>query len=442
MTSELLDIVENATVASSCGVLLTLLLRKPLRRFFGPSLAYFLWLLVPTSLLVLLLPAPSAGVMAALPVPLSMPSLTGQVAWVSMSSGPNWATWLLCTWEIGALLFYARLARQQRRFIASLGLPAGSDGGVLRATFPTGSPVVVGLVRPTIVVPSDFDTRYASEEQALILAHEWMHVRRGDLVMNALWALARCIFWFNPLIHAAARLSRFDQELACDAAVMRNHPNSRKPYASAMLRTQLADDALPLGCYWPSNHPLKERIMLLKQPPARGLRRAIGQILIGSSVCMVAYATWAVQSDAASGGDGARVNFADSEIRISSDSVQKSGNTVRYTGNVVLEIVGRETVRFRSDKASELRDGEHRNGDMVVMSRDGDRVTIDDKPRGDAPVNDRASNGALLEGNVQIQVDGRIFTTERAVWSASAGAIKMDSVEVPRTTPSDAIPVR
>lgn len=253
-----------------------------------------------------------------------MPALVGHVALVSMPSGLDWTTWLLCIWGVGALLFCLRLARQQRQFIASLGLPAGSDGGVLRATFPTGSPVVVGVVRPTIVVPSDFDTRYASEEQALILAHEWMHVRRGDLVMNALWALARCIFWFNPLIHAAARLSRFDQELACDAAVMRNHPNSHKSYASAMLRTQLVDDALPFGSYWPSSHPLKERIMLLKQPPARGLRCAIGQILIGSCVCMVGYATWAVQSDAASGGDEARVNFADSEIRISSDSVQES----------------------------------------------------------------------------------------------------------------------
>jgi beta-lactamase regulating signal transducer with metallopeptidase domain len=57
MASELLNVLENATVASSCGILLTLLLRRQLRTFFGPSLAYLLWLLVPTSFLVLLLPA-------------------------------------------------------------------------------------------------------------------------------------------------------------------------------------------------------------------------------------------------------------------------------------------------------------------------------------------------------------------------------------------------
>jgi beta-lactamase regulating signal transducer with metallopeptidase domain len=326
MASELLGILENATLASSGGVLLTLLLRKPMRTFFGPSLAYCLWLLVPTSILVPLLPAPSAGFKSALPVSLSMHSLTGHVALVPMSSGLDWVTCLICTWGVGALLFCSRLARQQRHFIASLGLPFRDDGGVLRASIRTGSPVVVGIVRPKIIVPSDFATRYASEEQALILAHERMHVRRGDLITNAMWALARCIFWFNPLIHVAAWLSRFDQELACDAAVMRSHPKSRKPYATAMLRVQLADDDLPLGCYWSSAHPLKERIMLLNQPSARGLRRAIGRILVGTCICLVGCATWAVESDvtaaadSAPEADGAGVNFSDAESRMPSDN--------------------------------------------------------------------------------------------------------------------------
>ena len=338
MASPPLSILANATVASSCGILLTVLLRKRFRILFGPGLAYFLWLLVPTSLLVLLLPAPSTGLKAVLAVPLSMPSLTSHVVEVSISSGPDWQMWLLRTWGIGALLFCWKLAREQRRFIASLGVMVGGDGDVFRAADPNSGPVVVGILQPKIVVPSDFDTRYALQEQALILAHERMHVRRGDLVINATCAFARCIFWFNPLMHFAGQLIRFDQELACDAAVMRNHPHSRKPYASAMLRTQLADGALPLGCYWPSTHPLKERIMVLQQPPARGLRRVIGQTLIGTCIVLVGYGSWAAQSDTGPTGAAARVTHADSEIRISSDTVQASEHGVRYTGNVILEM--------------------------------------------------------------------------------------------------------
>jgi bla regulator protein blaR1 len=431
MASQLLTILEITTVASSCGILLALLLRRPLRRLFGPSLAYLLWLLVPTSLVVLLLPAPTPGLKTVFPVPLSMPLLTAHGALASLSSGVDWAMWLLCTWGIGALLLSWRLARQQRRFMASLGLLVRSDEGVLRAAYPAGCPVVVGIMRPRIVVPSDFDTRYASDEQVLILAHERMHVRRGDLVMNALWAVARCIFWFNPLIHIAARLFRFDEELACDAAVMRNHPHSRRSYASAMLRTQLADDALPLGCHWPSTHPLKERIMLLKQPPDRGLRSAVGQVFVGACVLMVGYATWAVQPDAAAPGDKARAKFADSAIRISADHVQQSGDSFRYTGNVILEVLSgnKGLVKLSARRASDL------SGDAAA---EGD-LKIDAKPRGDAPVSDRARKPMLLEG-VQLELDGRTFTTERAIFAPPR--LKTDTLEVLRNASSEAIPAR
>jgi bla regulator protein BlaR1 len=440
MASELLDMLQHATVASSCGVLLALLVRKPMRTTFGPSLAYLFWLLAPTSLLVLLLPAPSAALKTALPVSLSVPSFTGHASLLSMSSHLDWATWWLGTWAIGALLFCVRLARQQRKFVASLGLPIGYGSCVLRAAFPTGSPVVVGIVRPRIVVPSDFDARYASEEQALILAHERMHVRRGDLVMNALWALARCVFWFNPLIHVAARLSRFDQELACDASVMQNHPNSRKPYATAMLRTQLTDGALPLGCYWPSTHPLKERIMLLKQAPARGLRRVVGQILVGTCIGLVGYGTWAVQSDTASAGDAAQVNFADSAIRISSDSVQQSGDTVRYAGHVFIEIVGHEVpVIVNSHKAS-LGNGVVYNGEVKIDRKLNATSIAAATATMDVSAPRPARRPTLLEGNVQIEVDGRIFTTERAFMSMRG--FKMDTVDVLQKASGEATPAR
>lgn len=304
MVNSVVNVLRDASVASSCAILLILLLRKAVRMYFGPNLAYFLWLLVPTSLIALLLPAPSIGLKSVLPVALSVTSLTSHVAQVSTSAGLglDWTTWLVYAWGIGGLLFCAKVVRQQRQFIVSLGDLIRSDG-VLLATDLAACPVVFGVVRPRIVVPSDFAIRYAPEEQVLILAHERMHIRRGDLLVNALWTVARCFFWFNPLVHVAGRLIRFDQELACDADVMRDHPRSRKPYANAMLRTQLVDDPLPLGCHWPSIHPLKQRIMLLKQSPARGLRRVIGQMLIGLCVLTVGYGTWAAQSNVAPSGD-------------------------------------------------------------------------------------------------------------------------------------------
>src|SRR5258705_297126 len=91
------------------------------------------------------------------------------------------------------------------------------------------------------------------------------HLPRHDSRVNAALALARCVNWFNPMLHLAAHLIRIDQELACDAAVVAALPGARKSYAQAMLKAQLAARPLPLGCYWPapSAHPLAQRIRLL-----------------------------------------------------------------------------------------------------------------------------------------------------------------------------------
>jgi hypothetical protein len=96
------------------------------------------------------------------------------------------------------------------------------------------------------------------------------------------------------------------------------------------LRVQLADDDLPLGCYWSSAHPLKQRIMLLNQPSARGLRCAIGQILVGTCICSLGFATWAVESDvvatidSAHEEDGAGESFSIAAISMPSDNTATS----------------------------------------------------------------------------------------------------------------------
>jgi hypothetical protein len=80
---------------------------------------------------------------------------------------------------------------------------------------------------------------------------------------------------------------RVDQELACDTAVIGRFPDQRRAYAELLLKTQLFTQPLPLGCHWPAGaeHPLKERIAMLKSPlPARTARR------LGAAVALTACA--------------------------------------------------------------------------------------------------------------------------------------------------------
>ncbi len=141
----------------------------------------------------------------------------------------------------------------------------------------------------------DFEQRYTPGEQALVVQHERLHVRRGDLFANALTALLRCLFWFNPLLPFALRRFRLDQELACDEAVIARNPRARRQYGEAMLKTQFDEFPLPLGCHWQARHPIKERIDMLKRPtPTRLHWMAATLFAIGLSAS-AGYAAWAAQ---------------------------------------------------------------------------------------------------------------------------------------------------
>src|SRR5690606_4874806 len=142
-------------------------------------------------------------------------------------------------WMVGALAGAGWLWRAQAVFRRGLGLLL-PHGDALRAQeVCAGLPATLGLWRPRIVLPADFEERFDPPQRALVLAHERRHIARLDPWSNAAAALLRCLFWFNPLFHLAAARMRHDQELACDADVLAAHPRQRRRYGNALLNAQL-----------------------------------------------------------------------------------------------------------------------------------------------------------------------------------------------------------
>lgn len=284
----------EATLATSAAVLALLALRKPLRAAFGAGACYAAWTAVPVALLATLLPAAVADApvapLAIIGVPMRM-----LAAEVPHSAGPDTATLACIAWIVGCLLFAGHLALQQYRFVRGLGGIKSNGDGLLLADAVAGLPAVIGLWKPRIVLPADALSRYDAAERGLMLAHEREHIARGDLIANAFVAALRCLFWFNPLLHIAARRFRDDQELACDQRVIARHPQERRAYGEAMLKTQMAAGTLPLGCHWGQSHPLKERIEMLKRPLPSNMRRAGGRALVIAILSVSGYAAWAAQ---------------------------------------------------------------------------------------------------------------------------------------------------
>jgi TonB family protein len=293
MIVDALPLVARANLAGSVAIAAIALLRWPVRSIFGATAAYGLWAIPLMMALASLVPAPEGGPIA----PIILAATSGLPAAASLWSGSLWPASVGGIWALGALVYATLLGAQQVRFASALrGGRSASVGGalVVRAARTDIGPAVVGR---TIILPFDFEVRFTPAEQAAVLAHEAQHLARGDVVANAVVALIQCLCWFNPLVHLAARWIRFDQEAACDAAVIANQPGLRRPYAEALLKTQVMAAVPPVGCAWRARGfpALRDRIRLLKQRAPSPPRRACGVLLLAALMLGGGYAAWATQ---------------------------------------------------------------------------------------------------------------------------------------------------
>jgi beta-lactamase regulating signal transducer with metallopeptidase domain len=298
MTTEtIIAALVRIELVASVAILLVLALRPLVLRHLGAPVAYWLWLIVPIAAAASFLPArervvlldPYASVavaeeeIASTETAPPAPSTASARVMSPVISLPAVADLLVAVWLLGAGALLGRSIVSTRRLAAD----------------PSVGPALVGVFKPKLVLPMDFEARFDSEERALILAHEQVHRVSGHTLINALVELARCASWFNPLAHLAAIKLRTDQELACDAAVIAARPTARRAYAEALLKTQVSPAFLPLGCTWSSRsgRRLGERIALLGRPALSRGGATAGAGAIAVIGLALGYAAWAQQPE-------------------------------------------------------------------------------------------------------------------------------------------------
>ncbi len=240
-----LQLLLHVTLYSSAALLACLVLRRALRAWLGATAAYAIWVAVPLAVLAAVMPGPPIA--SALP---TMPALVAMPLNLHASE-PVWAAGLLTAWLAGAAAMAVALCWRQWRFVCSLGALRAVDAGVWTAMHDVGLPVSLGIWRPRIVLPMDFDTRYSAAERTLILAHERLHLRRGDLHANLLAALLLCIGWWNLDASGMARVpAGSGTGLRCSGAdaLPGQAPQLRYRDAQDPRWCRLDADGLPLEC--------------------------------------------------------------------------------------------------------------------------------------------------------------------------------------------------
>lgn len=82
------------------------------------------------------------------------------------------------------------------------------------------SPVLLGFIRPRLLLPENVMASFSLQELYYIFLHEIAHVKRLDIPINWLMTALQILHWFNPFVWLAFGWMRADREQACDALVL------------------------------------------------------------------------------------------------------------------------------------------------------------------------------------------------------------------------------
>ena len=129
------------------------------------------------------------------------------------------------------------------------------------------SPVLIGIVRPMILLPPAAVTGWSPDEIEMVLLHEFAHVRRCDNLINLMQRVVESLLFFHPAVWLTSSWARRERETCCDTVVV-TRTNRPQAYAELLvnLAAQLSDrGSLPATYSAMAAGPLRSRIRHILQ---------------------------------------------------------------------------------------------------------------------------------------------------------------------------------
>ncbi|MEO0440889.1 MAG: M56 family metallopeptidase [Pseudomonadota bacterium] len=283
----------DTMVSMTLLMALVLLLRRPVGHFFGPHIAYLLWILplarlfMPTLTVTAPPPTPAEPVASAVIGSELVQSSAAQQVAVSAFASVDWLMVAVIIWLGGAgLLFLSKLAGyfQFREDILADGELVGRHGNIrILETAAVNGPLAFGLFDKYIAVPANFFRNYAPKERELALDHEIAHHESGDLAANFIGLLILSLHWFNPVAWFAWIAFRQDQETACDARILKQSGRSLRAVYGRTIAKSASGHKLGLASPLNQKNKIKDRLKMLGQSEKSGFRKKLGMLMVGAS---------------------------------------------------------------------------------------------------------------------------------------------------------------
>jgi TonB family protein len=141
------------------------------------------------------------------------------LSWSSLFSNRTVSLVICVVWGIGTFLGFIRLAISLARIslLRRNAVGVGSFDGVrVFAAADLTIPIALGLFHPVIVLPSVLVDALGEKRLRCTIEHELAHIRRGDVVTNALQRIVEALLFWSPWVYIVGRWLTVDREAACD----------------------------------------------------------------------------------------------------------------------------------------------------------------------------------------------------------------------------------
>jgi beta-lactamase regulating signal transducer with metallopeptidase domain len=153
-------------------------------------------------------------------------------------------------------------------------------------------PILVGIVRPVVLLPAVALAGWDPQQLEMVLLHELVHVRRWDNLVNLVQRIVESVLFFHPMIWVVSAWVRREREHCCDAVVV---AHTRQPRAYAQLLVALAEQlsrsplaTSPLTCPQVvssmAQRPLVARIRRILKKEEQSMqvsRKTVGMVFLG-----------------------------------------------------------------------------------------------------------------------------------------------------------------
>lgn len=126
-------------------------------------------------------------------------------------------------------------------------------------------PAIVGLFSPTILLPKLIVDKLSDAELRALIAHELIHVRRGDLVWSLLQVIVNCLWWFHPVAGWLNRRLSDASELCCDQETISSLGCDASTYARCLISVLEQKHQLHIAPALPGVRPMQVTVERLER---------------------------------------------------------------------------------------------------------------------------------------------------------------------------------